>query len=79
MSSEKKIDADIAGANREQEEALKAGREALAENIQKQRLVLQEDLKNERQRLNYLHDLELIKAQHKGYSMFIPYMTTTGY
>jgi molecular chaperone GrpE (heat shock protein) len=78
MSSEKgRIEADIAEAKANKKDALKAGREALAGDIEKRLLALQEDLKNERQRLNYERDLELAKAQHKGYSVFIPYNITT--
>jgi hypothetical protein len=51
MLKEDKIEADINEAKRRKEEALKAGCDALAGDIQKQLLVLQEDLKNERQRL----------------------------
>jgi hypothetical protein len=71
MSREKeKIEADILKAERRQEEALKAGREALAVDIQKQILVLQGHLENERERINspeqHLRSLEIVKAQHKG-------------
>jgi hypothetical protein len=79
MSRNGTIEADIADAKAEKKEALKAGHEALAVEIEKRLLVLQEDLRNERQRLNNERDLELIKVQHKGYSVFIPYkVTTTG-
>ncbi len=78
MSREENIEADKAKAERKQEEALKAGDRALAGKIQKRLLVIQEDLKNERQRLNYERDLELAKARHQGYSVFIPYITTAG-
>ncbi len=67
MSREEKIEADIAEAKAEKKEALKAGDRALAGKIEDRLLVLQGHLENERQRLNYQHDLELAKAQHTGY------------
>jgi hypothetical protein len=49
MSREDEIKADIAEAEAEQKEALKAGDRALAMQIQQRVLVLSEDLENERQ------------------------------
>jgi phage shock protein A len=66
MSREDEIKADIAKAEHKQEEALKAGDRALAMQIQQQILVLLEDLKNERQRLEnerqHQRQLELASA-----------------
>jgi hypothetical protein len=66
MSREDEIKADVAKAERKQEEALKAGDRALALEIEKKLVLLQEDLKNERQRLEnerqHQRQLELISA-----------------
>jgi molecular chaperone GrpE (heat shock protein) len=70
-SSEKdKIEAAIAEAQAEKIVALKAGDRALAADIQKQIVVLQEDLKNERQRLENerqrQHELAMATATSAG-------------
>jgi hypothetical protein len=56
-----KIEAAIAEAQDQKREALKAGRDALAADIQKQIVVLQEDLRNERE-----HQRKLDPAVHKN-------------
>jgi hypothetical protein len=61
LSEEEKIEAEIAKEERRQEEALLAGDPSLAGKIEDRPLVLQEDLKNERQRQH-----ELVAAQGKG-------------
>jgi hypothetical protein len=66
MSREEKIEADIAKAERKQEEALKASDRALALEIEKRILVLQEELNNERQRQHH----QLVAAtQGKGWNL----------
>lgn len=67
---ERKIEEAIREGSVRQRDALAAGLRPLAVLVQKQILVLQEDLKNEREHLEALaqrqHSLELAAAQSSG-------------